>query len=157
MASLADELLADLEPGGAEAPPEPVQEDAQGTYSGHPAYHAFESEVGAEAQNEAELGLEHDDATRPPEPMDQETLDTMDFGKTSIDSARSVSKLYGSDTLADVMNVRTLRATDLVHRNLPGATAAGTERRARRHTGIPPDCARKQHGRRGRQRGDDAP
>lgn len=107
MASLADELLADLEPGGAEASPEPMQESAQGTSSERPAYHASESVDESEAQNEADLGLAHDDAMRPPEPMDQETLDTMDFGKASVDSARSVSKLYGSDTLADVMNVRT--------------------------------------------------
>lgn len=108
MASLADELLADLEQEGEEvsAPPPQGHEEGDGNaLDGDAGAFGHEGDQEHAAQDESELGLAHG-AARPPEQMDQEMLDTMDFGKESVDSARSVSKLYGSDTLTELLNVR---------------------------------------------------
>lgn len=105
MTSLADELLADLGPEGEVEQSVPPQEDAQTYAEEQNALQPMEQDADAHEPDEnAAFDLTHD-ASRPPDPMDQETLDTLDFRKESVDSARSVSKLYGSDTLEDALKV----------------------------------------------------
>ncbi|WFC98705.1 U4/U6-U5 snRNP complex subunit prp31 [Malassezia yamatoensis] len=92
MASLADELLADLEE------PETELEKDQQDGADQP-----DTQEAQQVQSEADLGLTQDNSLRPPEMMDQEMLDTMQFDRDAVDSARSVSKLYESSTLKEMM------------------------------------------------------
>lgn len=111
MASLADELLADVDAGaganahdnaGASTPPWPevATDQTLGASS-----HADELMLDVEAHD---VPATHDsnDTEAPPDEMDQAELDAVDVRVGSVDSARHISKLYGSDTLRDLLTVR---------------------------------------------------
>lgn len=111
MASLADELLADVDAGaGANAHdnagastspwPEVATDQTLGASS-----HADELMLDVEAHD---VPATHDsnDTEAPPDEMDQAELDAVDVRVGSVDSARHISKLYGSDTLRDLLTVR---------------------------------------------------
>lgn len=108
MASLADELLADVGPADAGAVEEPRADNDAPAGAG-----TVDSDVPAADGSLADGGddggaadeLAHG-ASQPPEEMDQEAVDAMDLGKESVDSASHVVRLLHSNDVKELLTVR---------------------------------------------------
>lgn len=116
MASLADALLADLgdEQAESQAPSSTSGSNAQEMETGHAAGQSDVSSLADALMQEddasssaAVSGNDNTDTFTPPrEVLENGDSDTMKPSLHSMESARSVSKLYGSESLASMMQVR---------------------------------------------------